>query len=52
MAAATDRRDYRSTDSRCIDGPIPIECRSGSCGSCWVGILWTRDVSLSLVSER
>jgi ferredoxin len=39
MAAATDRRDYRSADSRCIDGPIPIECRSGSCGSCWVGIL-------------
>jgi ferredoxin len=39
MAAATDRRDYRSADPRCIDGPIPIECRSGSCGSCWVGIL-------------
>jgi ferredoxin len=39
MAAATDKRDHRSADSRCIDGPIPIECRSGSCGSCWVGIL-------------
>ena len=21
------------------EGPIPVECRSASCGSCWVGVL-------------
>jgi len=39
MAAATDKRDYRLRDPRCTEGPIPVECRSASCGSCWVGIL-------------
>lgn len=39
MAAATDTRDYRSMDYRCIDGPIPVECRVASCGYCWVGVL-------------
>jgi ferredoxin len=38
-AAAFDTRDYRSADARCHEGPIPVECRSCSCGSCWVGIL-------------
>ncbi|MFI5175028.1 MAG: 2Fe-2S iron-sulfur cluster-binding protein [Terriglobia bacterium] len=40
-AAANDKRDYRSHDSRCIpeEGPIPVECRAATCGSCWVGIL-------------
>jgi ferredoxin len=38
--AATDRsRDWRSIDPRRIEGPIPVECRSASCGTCWVGIL-------------
>lgn len=27
------------TDARCIEGPIPVECKSASCGTCWVGIL-------------
>lgn len=27
------------TDERCIEGPIPVECKSASCGTCWVGIL-------------
>jgi ferredoxin len=39
MAAAKDGRDYRSRDARCIEGPIPVECRNASCGTCWVGIL-------------
>jgi ferredoxin len=39
MGAANDRRDYRSRDQRCIEGPIPVECRSAACGTCWVGIL-------------
>ena len=39
MAAATDSRDYRAMDYRCIDGPIPVECRVASCGYCWVGVI-------------
>jgi ferredoxin len=38
-AAAKDKRDYRSQDERCIEGPIPVECRTSACGTCWVGIL-------------
>jgi ferredoxin len=39
--AQTDKRDYRSRDPRCIpgEGPIPVECRAASCGTCWVGVL-------------
>lgn len=38
--AADDRsRDWRSIDPRRIEGPIPVECRSASCGTCWVGVL-------------
>ena len=25
--------------SRRPEGPIPVECRSASCGTCWVGVL-------------
>ena len=40
-AAQTDKREYRSKDARCIpnEGPIPVECRAASCGTCWVGVL-------------
>lgn len=38
-AAALDTRDYRSIDARCSEGPIPVQCRSCSCGTCWVGLL-------------
>jgi ferredoxin len=24
-------------------GPIPVDCRSGSCGTCWVGVLDGRE---------
>jgi ferredoxin len=38
--AAEDRsRDWRAIDPRRIEGPIPVECRSASCGTCWVGVL-------------
>lgn len=39
-AAANDKRDY-SREPRCVvgEGPIPIQCRSASCGTCWVGVL-------------
>jgi ferredoxin len=38
--AADDRsRDWRAVDPRRVEGPIPVECRSASCGTCWVGVL-------------
>ncbi len=38
-AAALDTRNHRARDPRCTEGPIPVQCRSCSCGTCWVGIL-------------
>jgi ferredoxin len=38
-AAALDTRDYRAVDPRCSEGPLPVHCRSCSCGTCWVGVL-------------
>jgi ferredoxin len=40
-AAQSDPRDYRSAEPRCTpgEGPIPVECRAASCGTCWVGVL-------------
>ena len=51
--AQTDKRDYRSRDERCIpgEGPIPVECRAASCGTCWVGVLGGAE-KLSPVVER
>ena len=38
--AAGDRtRIWREIDTRRVEGPIPVECRSASCGTCWVGVL-------------
>jgi len=39
--AQSDKREYRSKDARCIpgEGPIPVECRAASCGTCWVGVI-------------
>ena len=33
--------DYHSKDMRCMrgEGPIPVECRTAACGTCWVGVL-------------
>lgn len=38
-AAGDKARDWKAIDSRRIEGPIPVECRSASCGTCWVGVL-------------
>ncbi len=39
-AAAKDQsQDWKAQDERCWEGVIPVECRSASCGTCWVGIL-------------
>jgi ferredoxin len=52
-AAQTDKREYRQQEPRCIpgEGPIPVECRSASCGTCWVGVLAGAE-KLSPVAER
>jgi len=38
-AEADRSRDWRAIDPRRVEGPIPVECRSASCGTCWVGVL-------------
>lgn len=38
-AADDQSRDWSAIDPRRIEGPIPVECRSASCGTCWVGVL-------------
>lgn len=50
-AARDQSRDWRALDPRCIEGPIPVECRSASCGTCWVGVLGGAE-KLSDVSAR
>lgn len=50
--AARDRsQDWRASDPRRIEGPIPVECRSAACGTCWVGVLGGAE-KLSDVSRR
>jgi len=51
--ARTDKRDYRAHDARCIpdEGPIPVECRAASCGTCWVGVIGGAE-KLSPVVDR
>jgi len=50
-AAALDTRDFRKDDPRCTEGPIPVQCRSCSCGTCWVGVLAGAE-NLSEVDDR
>ena len=38
-AAEDQTREWRAIDPRRIEGPIPVECRAASCGTCWVGVL-------------
>ena len=44
-AAALDKRDFNTNDARCPpgEGPIPVECRTAACGTCWVGVLSPTD---------
>jgi ferredoxin len=52
-AAQSDKREYRSRDPRCTpgEGPIPVECRAASCGTCWIGVLAGAE-KLSPMAER
>lgn len=38
-AEADRSRNWWELDARRTEGPIPVECRSASCGTCWVGVL-------------
>jgi ferredoxin len=38
-ASANDTRDYSKETRGTVEGPIPAQCRTASCGTCWVGIL-------------
>jgi ferredoxin len=51
--AATDKRPWHEADERCTpdEGPIPVQCRSASCGTCWVGVLGGAE-KLSEVAPR
>ncbi|MFN0138568.1 MAG: hypothetical protein ACKVQW_00595 [Pyrinomonadaceae bacterium] len=51
-ASQKDRsQDWQAADSRCWEGPVPIECTSASCGTCWVGVLGGQE-KLSPVDRR
>lgn len=56
IASASQRaggRDWQSLDPRCWQGPVPIECTSASCGTCWVGVLGGQEkLSEPTVRER
>ena len=38
-AADDHSREWTAIDPRRTEGPIPVECRAASCGTCWVGVL-------------
>jgi ferredoxin len=42
-ASATDGRDYLHGPRRFQEGPIPAQCRSATCSTCWVGVLGGRE---------
>lgn len=51
-AAAQDRsQNWQEKDSRCWEGPIPVECTSASCGTCWIGVIGGKE-KLSEVTRR
>src|SRR5204863_4151508 len=51
-ASQKDRSEpWQEQDERCWEGPVPIECTSASCGTCWVGVLGGRE-KLSHVAPR
>ena len=38
-ASANDTRERPAGPRTCLEGPIPVECRTASCGTCWIGVL-------------
>ncbi len=42
IASASGRdqsKNWKEADERCWEGVVPVECRSASCGTCWVGVI-------------
>ena len=51
-ASANDRsQNWQENDPRCWEGPVPVECTSASCGTCWVGVIAGAE-KLSEVARR
>lgn len=50
-SARNQTQNWVENDARCIEGVIPVECRSAACGTCWIGVLGGQE-KLSEVSER
>lgn len=51
-ASARDQsQDWRARDPRCWEGVVPVECRSASCGTCWIGVLGGQE-KISEVGRR
>jgi ferredoxin len=51
-ASANDRsQNWQASDARCWEGPVPVECTSASCGTCWVGVI-AGEHKLSPVARR
>ena len=38
-SALEQSQNWKQRDERCWEGVIPVECRSASCGTCWIGVL-------------
>lgn len=50
MAAAKDQESYTNNDPRRVEGPVPVQCRNGACGFCWVGVLGGKE-NLSEITD-
>lgn len=51
-ASANDAsQDWQARDPRCWEGPVPVECTSASCGTCWIGVI-AGENKLSDVARR
>ena len=50
-SARSRSQNWRARDERCWEGVVPVECRSASCGTCWIGVLAGQE-KLSEVGRR
>ena len=50
-SARDQSQNWLEKDERCVEGVIPVECRSAACGTCWVGVIAGAE-KLSDVSPR
>jgi ferredoxin len=51
LTAASANVETTREDPRCTEGPIPVQCRTAACGTCWVGVL-AGESRLSPVDDR